>query len=302
MSRKALGKGLRSLIPEAPARVPLARSPAGQPGSEPREGLLQIDVDRIRPNRQQPRQRFDDETLDSLAKSLKTEGMLQPVVVRPIEDGRFELVAGERRWRAAQRAGLLRVPALVKEVPEERLLEFALIENLQREELNPIEEAHAYRTLVEKLGLTQQAVAERVGKDRATVANTMRLLTLPEAIQGQVRDGKLSMGQARPLVSLTDRAEQLRLAERAVREGLSVRQVESLAAALERKGAHTGKRRLAAIDPNVAAAEANLARALGTKVRIIPGRRGGRLELRYYSDEELERLYQILVGASRRKA
>jgi ParB family chromosome partitioning protein len=293
MKRKALGKGLRSLIPEAPARSP--RKEAGSPG----ESLLRIDIDKILPNRSQPREQFDQETLDQLASSLKSQGVLQPVIVRPLGDGEYELIAGERRWRAAQIAGLLKIPAIIREAEEENLLELALIENLQREGLNPLEEAAAYQTLIDKFRLTQQEVADRVGKQRTTVANALRLLNLPPEVREEIRAGRLSAGHARALLSLANANAQAELARQIVREGLSVRTIEKLVA---RAVAATDKKRADAApaerDPNVVAAEEDLQRALGTKVRIVTARKGGRIELHFFSNEELERVYQLLLHSS----
>jgi ParB family transcriptional regulator, chromosome partitioning protein len=294
MTRRALGKGLRSLIPETPARVPVPQAAAAEP-------VRNIDIDQIRGNRRQPRQRFDEDALEALARSLKAEGVLQPVLVRPLPDGRFELVAGERRWRAAQRAGLLKIPAVIRDVPDDRLLEVALIENLQRENLNPIEEAQAYRALIENVGMKQQDVADHVGKQRASVANALRLLSLSAPVQERLKSGELNMGQGRALASLPDLHEQERLAERAVREGLSVRQLESLVAgnlegAKDRKAKSLPRR-----DPNVVAAEENLQRAMGGRVRIVEGRKGGRIELHFYNREEMQRVYQLVLEVARRK-
>ncbi len=300
-TRKALGKGLRSLIPEAPARVPRTPStePAPRPG--PAEPIQLIDIDRIRANRKQPRQRFDEEALEALARSLKSEGVLQPVLVRPLPDGRFELVAGERRWRAAQRAGVMKLPAVVREVPDDKLLEIALIENLQRENLNPIEEAQAYQTLLDTLGLKQQEIADRVGKQRATVANTLRLLSLSGPVQERIKKGEISMGQGRALATLSDAREQERLADKAVQAGLSVRQVEHLVAAMLKGGAGRKERSAPRRDPNIVAAEETLQRAVGTRVRIFEGRKGGRIELHFYSSEEMQRVYHLVLEAARRK-
>ena len=223
------------------------------------------------------------------------------MVVRPAEGGTFELIAGERRWRAAQIAGLLKIPVVIREVADDRLLELALIENLQREELNPIEEATAYQSLINDLGLSQQQAAERVGKQRATVANALRLLNLPIEIQSMVQSGKLTAGHAKSLAGLTDTRAQIDLAKRIVDEGLSVRAVEQLV----RRSEPTGKKRAAVAvtrDPNVVAAEETLQSALGTKVRIAQGRSGaGRLELHFYSAEELDRVYDLVLKAARRK-
>src|SRR5262245_41103393 len=231
MKRKALGKGLSSLIPASIARIP---APTAAPAA-PVPPELRLEISKIRPNPRQPRQSFDEAGLDELARSIRTQGLLQPVVVRPLADGRFELIAGERRWRAAQRAGIHRIPAVVRDVPDEKLLELALIENLQREELNAIEEAEAYRILVDDLGLTHQDVADRVGKQRTTVANALRLLNLPDAVKAMVRGKLISMGHARALLALADRKTIEALAERIVADGLSVREVEARAKRTEPK-------------------------------------------------------------------
>lgn len=301
MNRKALGRGLRSLIPEAPVRTPAAPAvPAETRVSPGAEILQQIDIDRIRPGRRQPRQRFDDAGLEALARSLREAGVLQPIIVRAAGDGQFELVAGERRWRAAQRAGLLKIPAMIREIQDDHLVEVALVENLQRENLNPIEEALAFRTLTESLGWTQQKVSERVGKQRATIANTLRLLTLCESVQQRVRKGELSMGQARAIAVVTEAQEQERLAALAIRDGLSVRQVERLVAATQRESG-TKARGAPRRDPNVVSAEQALQRALGTRVRIFQGPKGGRLELHFFGPEELQRIYQLILDAARKK-
>ena len=244
---------------------------------------------------------FDQEKLEELAQSLKTQGVLQPVIVRPAEGGTFELIAGERRWRAAQIAGLLRIPAVIREVTDDKLLELALIENLQREELNPIEEATAYQSLINDLGLSQQETADRVGKQRATVANALRLLNLPVEVQALVQSSQLSAGHAKCLAGLTDTRAQIELAKRIVDEGLSVRAVEQLV----RRPEASGKKRATTTDqrdPNVVAAEETLQSAIGTKVRIVQGRTGaGRLELHFYSAEELDRIYDIVLKSARGK-
>lgn len=297
MKRKALGKGLSSLIPSSIARVP--HSTALQAPSRPAE--LRLEVSKIRPNPRQPRQSFDETALDELARSLRAQGLLQPVVVRPLPDGRYELIAGERRWRAAQRAGIHQIPAIVRDVPDEKLLELALIENLQREELNAIEEAEAYRVLIDDLQLTQNEVAERVGKQRTTVANALRLLGLPEKVKELVRSRAISMGHARALLALEDANAIESLAKRVVAEGLSVREVESLAkrpAATKPRPGRPSK----PVDPNVAAAETTLQRVLGTKVRIGGNGTVGRVEIHYHSADELDRVYRIIVEAGKRQA
>jgi ParB family chromosome partitioning protein len=295
MKRKALGKGLSSLIPASIARVPAeALSPTALRPAE-----LRLEVSKIRPNPKQPRQSFDEAGLDELARSMRTQGLLQPVVVRPLPDGQFELVAGERRWRAAQRAGIHKIPAVVRDVPDEQLLELALIENVQREELNAIEEAEAYRILIDDLQLTQNEVAERVGKQRTTVANALRLLNLPEAVKNMVRSRLISMGHARALLALEDAKTIEALAQRIVADGLSVRDVESRAKRPAGTKPRPG-RPTQAVDPNVAAAETALQRVLGTKVRIGGNGKVGRVEIHYHSAEELERIYRLMLEAAKR--
>ena len=297
MKRKALGKGLSSLIPSSIVKVPSPSAPLTP--SRPAE--LRLEVSKIRPNPRQPRRAFDEASLTELASSMRNEGLLQPVVVRPLPEGRFELIAGERRWRAAQRAGIHQIPAVVRDVPDEKLLELALIENVQREELNPIEEAEAYRILVDDLQLTQNEVAERVGKQRTTVANALRLLHLPELVKDMVRDRRISMGHARALLALEDGPAIEALARRVVAEGLSVREVESRARRPAATKARPG-RPSKPVDPNVAAAEASLQRVLGTKVRIAGNGTVGRVEVHYHSAEELDRVYRLIIEAGKRRA
>jgi ParB family chromosome partitioning protein len=261
-----------------------------------------LDLDLIRPNPKQPRQDFDEAGLEALAVSLKGDGLLQPIVVRPVGAGRYEIVAGERRWRAAQRAGLLKVPAMVRDVPEERRLELALIENLQREELNPIEEAQAYRSLLDEFGWTQAELAAKVGRQRTTVANSMRLLGLPSSVQDRVRSGAISMGHARALAGLEDGKLQLEIASRIEREGLSVRQVEALATRSAGRLIVTATPKIRTRDPNVVAAEEALQRALGTRVRIVERGKGGTIEVTFHGPEELMRLYDLLARGSRARA
>ena len=297
MKRKALGKGLSSLIPSSIDRNP----PPVPQSTSPRPAELRLEVSKIRPNPRQPRRSFDEAALDELAGSMKTQGLLQPVVVRPLSDGLFELIAGERRWRAAQRAGIHQIPAVVRDVPDERVLELALIENLQREELNAIEEAEAYRILADDLELSHGEIAQRVGKQRTTIANALRLLSLPEVVKDMVRDRLISMGHARALLALEDVKAIELLARRVAAEGLSVREVESQAkrpASTKPRPGRPGK----AIDPNVAAAESTLQRVLGTKVRITGNGKVGRVEIHYHNAEELDRVYRLIAEAGKKRA
>jgi ParB family chromosome partitioning protein len=302
MKRKALGKGLRSLIPEAPAKKPSAtpETPSAQPPAG--SALREIDLDLIRPNRKQPRETIEPEALGELAQSLENQGVLQPVVVRPAAEGRFELVAGERRWRAAQMVGLMRIPALVRDVPDDRLLEYALVENLQREQLNPIEEAQAYKTLAAEFGLTLQEIADRAGKNFSTVSNMTRLLALPKSVQSRLRARELSVGHAKVILSLKQPIQQIQAADRVVKDGLSVRDTERLVRRIAQPPARKPGAAAPERDPNVSAAEEQLQRELGARVRIHPGARGGgRIEIHCHDADDLDRVYELMLAAARRK-
>jgi len=262
-----------------------------------------VDIDRIVPNQAQPRKDFDETELQELAQSVGRDGVLQPVVVRPIAGDHYELIAGERRWRAAQAAGLMRVPAVIMEVSDDRMLELALIENIQRAGLNPIEEANAYQTLMHDLGLTQNELAERVSKSRATIANFVRLLNLPIEVQHYVKTGDLNAGHAKALAGLTRSDLQVELAHEVARKNLNVRDTERLVAAARKTGAtRRPPKTLKAPDPNLVAAAEKLQSAIGTKVRIVQSgpKGGGRIELHAYSSEEMERLYELVLGAAKR--
>ena len=279
--RPALGRGLSALIPEA----------AGD--TAPRDKAFELDLDRLTPNPQQPRSVFDEAKLDELAQSIRASGMIQPIIARRAGNG-FEIIAGERRWRAAQRAGLLKVPVVIRDVPDERLLEVALIENIQRDDLNPIEEASAYRRLIDELKLTQDAVATAVGKDRSSITNTLRLLRLPDEVRNLVSAGSLSMGHARALLGLDSSAAQRQLAREIVAKGLSVRETEAL---VKRQGApaETAKPAGKKKDPNTRAAEEKLRFALGTDVEIVRRGKGGRIEITFNTEEELNRIFEKLT-------
>lgn len=284
MTRKALGRGLGALL------SPDREAPITQPSHL-------VPIDSIDPNPLQPRTYFDEVKLAELAQSITENGLVQPLVVRK-KGPRYELIAGERRWRAAQSLGLSEVPITVLDVPDDKLLELALIENIQREELNPIEEAQAYQKLIETIGLTQDVLAKRVGRDRSYITNYLRLLRLPEDLQKLVQQGELSTGHARTILALTDEGAQRKLARKITEDHLSVREVERLV----REGAPAAERvktgpRSRNIDPNVAAAETKLRRKFGTKVRIVqqPGSQRGRIELEFYSGDDLNRLYDLLL-------
>jgi ParB family chromosome partitioning protein len=284
MNKRPLGRGLSALIS---TDSPLAE------GDEIRE----IEIDLIRPGHQQPRTTFDQAKLEELAQSIRTSGIIQPLLVRP-SGGLFELVAGERRWRAAQLAGLPRIPAIIREIPDDKLLELALIENIQRQELNPIEEANAYKRLIESLNLTQEEVAQRVGRDRTFVTNYLRILKLPSEIQLLLENEKLSFGHARALLGLGDVILQRRYAQKIVKHNWSVRETERrIKHAPENKPA-ISQQVLKQADPNMRAAEARLRRHLGTQVQIVPARAGsaGKLEIEYYSALDLDRVYSIIMS------
>ena len=283
--RPALGRGLSALIPDAPPAPPSAAAPAVT------DRTLEIDTDLLRPNKFQPRVRVDDAKIDDLARSIRTNGIIQPIVVRKVDDA-YEIVAGERRWRASQRAGLLKVPVVVRDIPDDRLLAAALIENIQREDLNPIEEAQAYRRLADEFQLTQEQIAEAVGKDRSSVANYVRLLRLPNEVRENVAAGALSMGHARAVLALADEAAQLRLARDIVAKQLSVRETEVL---VKKAGEPPAKREEPEKDVHTRAAEDKLRFALGTRVRIVRKGKGGRIEIDFASEDELHRIYEQLT-------
>jgi len=280
--RPALGRGLSALIPDTPAPAAPAQA----------ERTLDVDSDLLRPNKFQPRTQMDDERIDDLARSIRANGIIQPIIVRKVEQG-YEIIAGERRWRAAQRAGLHRVPVVVRDIPEDRLLAVALIENIQREDLNPIEEAHAYRRLADEFHLTQEQIADAVGKDRSSIANTVRLLRLPQEVRGNVASNALSMGHARAILALPDEAAQLRLARDVIARSLSVRETEAL---VKKAAAPEEKKPEKKIDVHTRAAEDKLRMSLGTRVRINRKGKGGRIEIEFVNEDELHRLYERLTG------
>ncbi|MCK4915842.1 MAG: ParB/RepB/Spo0J family partition protein [Candidatus Eisenbacteria sp.] len=279
MNRKALGKGLEALIPDAPMEA------AG--------GLVrELRVREIRRNEEQPRSRFDDETIAELAASIRTYGVIQPVVVRQLPTGVYQVVAGERRLRAARLAGLEVVPAIVRDVDETGALELALVENLQREDLNPIDEAHGYESLMELSGATQADVSERVGRGRSTVANALRLLELPPDVQEMLSEGALSAGHGRALLGFGTAEDVREGARKAVARGLSVRELEALSRGKRRRKKSTRKRRTE--DPVLREWEERLQRTLGTQVRIERMGIEGTIRIEYYSDEDLERILEVL--------
>jgi ParB family chromosome partitioning protein len=284
MNRKALGRGLSALLGEESTK-------------KENEEFIDLDLDLIEPNSEQPRTRFTESNLDELAQSIRSNGIVQPIVVRK-RGGRYQIVAGERRWRAAQRAGLHKIPAVVREVSDDKLLELALIENIQRQELNAIEEAKAYKKLIEQIGLTQEMLADRVGKNRTAITTFLRLLKLPDDIQKLVEEEKITAGHARALLMVDDNDVRRLIAKNIIEFSLSVREAERAIKRLSKsKGNVENKEVKVKQNANHKAAETKLRRYFGTQVRIIPDGKGtgGKIELEYYSESELDRIYQILI-------
>ncbi|HET9180512.1 MAG TPA: ParB/RepB/Spo0J family partition protein [Candidatus Angelobacter sp.] len=292
--RKALGRGLDSLLPSRPASPTPSSIPTVQPqGQAPAE----IAVDLIEPNPYQTRRHIVEESLNELADSIRTSGVVQPIVVRPIQNGRFQLVAGERRWLASKRAGKSTIPAVVRQVSNEQAMEITIIENLQREDLNPIEQARAFERLSREFGLTQEQIASRTGKDRASVANFIRLLKLPSTIQDNLETGALSFGHGKALVSLAGFPDLIeKAAHEVLQKQLSVRQTEELATKLLNPEAakETSEAREQLVDPNVREAERSLERSLGVKVEIQDRKGRGKIILKYSSLEDFDRIVEAL--------
>src|SRR5262245_35639420 len=285
--RQALGKGLNALLPSSP-----------QVSHD--SSFLEIPVDQIVPNKYQPRANFDRQQLEELSKSIQSNGVVQPVILR--RSGlQYQLIAGERRWRAATLAGLKTIPAVVQEASEYKTLELALVENIQRQDLNPIEEATAYAALINDFDLTQEEIALRVGKERSSVANCLRLLKLPAELKQKIQSGSLSMGHARAILGLEGTKDQLVLAERILSEGLNVRQTEQLIRQWKPgKGKkHSAHEQTQELDPNVKAAERRLEEHYGTKVSISSSGESGKIEIYYHNADDLMRIYDMLISAGR---
>lgn len=279
MKRRALGKGIKAFIPE-------------EYGILKEEKFADVDVDQLKPNPLQPRLRIDQQSIDELAQSIKVSGILQPVIVVP-EEGYYKIITGERRWRAAQKLGLKKIPVLIRHIPHEQQLEISLIENIQREELNPLEIALAFQKLINDLDYTQEQVAEKVGKDRTSVTNYLRLLTLPEEIQGELAENKISMGHARALIALEDPEVQKSICRLIIQRNLSVRDVERMA-----KRAKTAPEKEKILDPNLFALQEEIIKILSTKVSIQGNQDKGVLKIHYYSQDDLQRIYELIKGVS----
>lgn len=289
--RRGLGRGLDALLGAAEPETKSDKSD---------KGLLVLQVGQLEPNRFQPRTDFDETGLEELSESIRIQGIVQPIVVTPKgegHEGRYNIVAGERRWRAAQRAGLTEVPVVVREgMSDQQLLEMALVENIQREDLNAIEEAEAYRALSETFSLSQEEIAARVGKGRTTITNILRLLRLPAEVQDLLRSGRLTAGQARPLLSFPDPRKQIELAEKAVREGLTARDLEALASAPQEKKEKKETAQKPEPDVHTRAATERLTKAFQTKVEIQRKKKGGLIRIHFHSENELIRLFDRLTN------
>ena len=282
--RSALGKGLSALIPDATEPV--------------RQGAIDVDIDLLAPNNKQPRVQMDDARLDELAQSIRENGVIQPILVQRIGD-LYRIIAGERRWRAAQRAGLLKVPVVVRDVPiddDKQVLQLALIENIQRENLNPVDEAAAYQRLADEFHLTHDQIAAAVGKDRSSVANYVRLLKLADEVRADLAAGALTMGHARALLGLADHLSQRQAAREVIANNLSVRETEALVKRLASPEVPRAAKTAAPADVHTRAAEDRLRFALGTKVRIVRRGKGGRIEIDFVNEDELQRLYERLIA------
>ncbi len=287
MSRKGLGKGLSALIPSSPELIS---------SDEP---VLEVEVHKIKPNSFQPRRKFDEEKLNELAESIKEHGVVQPVVIRPAGSGKYELVVGERRLRACQRLGLLKIPAVVKEFSDAQMMEIALVENIQRQDLNPVEEALAYKRLMEEFKLTQEQVSQKVSKSRPFIANMVRLLNLPDPILDKLSSGQLTVGHARPLLAINSEELQIKIAQEICDKNLSVRDTENLVKrTVEEENRRVEKEKIQSehkLSPIMLDIEAKLRSLLGTKVKIKDQGERGKIEIDYYSTEDLERIVALVL-------
>jgi ParB family chromosome partitioning protein len=297
--RKALGKGLHSLLPTRPAAPP-APTPHAPAAPTAAEGDVQrLPIEQVAPNPNQPRREFDAAALLELTQSVERDGIIQPIIVRRIAPKNYQIIAGERRWRAAKAAGLAEVPVVVRTADDQQVLELAIVENIQREDLNPIELAIAFQRMAAELGLSHDQIGQKTGKERTTITNSVRLLQLPEELQLMVSSRKLSPGHARALLKFDNEQMQMDVAKRCVAEGWSVRQIEEFTRPTGEGTKAKAKKPEGPTDPNVKFALAELERTLGTKVRIIEGRGGkGRIEIEYYSADDLSRIYDLVVSAT----
>lgn len=288
MEKRVLGRGLAALIPEKQVADNMQVLE-----SNIQQGVRNIPIDKVKANKFQPREEFNQATLEDLANSIKEKGFIQPVLVR-LKQGEYELIAGERRFRAAKKLGYKEIPAIIKEATDLDSLEISIIENIQRENLNPIDQAKAYKRLLDDFSMTQEKVADSIGKDRATVANILRLLNLPAKIQEYVSRGTISMGHARAILSLDKESEQIRLCTKIIKDDLSVRDTEGYAKKIVGKGLKPFPTKTIDKDANLASLEQELREIFGTKVKIIKSKKGGKIEIEFYSEEDLQRLITLL--------
>ena len=286
MNRKALGKGINALIPNFETEVP---------ASTPTSGMVELLIDEISPGDTQPRKDFNDEKLKELEDSIRENGVIQPIVVQKQGEG-YEIICGERRWRASRKAGLKKIPAVIREVSNTQSLKMALIENIHRQDLNPIEEAQAYKRLSHEFGLTQEVIAKQVGKNRATVANYLRLLKLSKAFQDDLITGQLTMGHARAMLALETEAEMEEARREVLKKNMNVRQIESYIQAKKRTAGEKPKAKVDRKDVFIKDLEKQFERHLGTKVEITPGKKGGKLVVLYYSIDDLNRIHDMIVS------
>lgn len=285
MAKRGLGRGLEALLPQKEI------TPDDKAGT-----ITTIAVDRIVPGKHQPRRNFDNDKMVELAQSIKAHGIIQPIVVKPAGNEKYEIIAGERRWRACRQAGLQEIPAIIKSLDARATAEIALIENLQREDLNPLEEAEAYQALLEEYGLTQEDIAGRVGKSRPVIANALRLLQLPEEIKDMLRENKISSGHARALLSLKDENQQIELAQKIFAENLSVRETEIIIKKLTDGKTAPKRQRVDAVSVETRQVEERLQQILSTRVKLKTGKNSGKIEIYYFGPEDLERIITTLTG------
>ncbi len=294
LEKRVLGRGLAALIPEKQVGEGFKPSPTMQAlESSIQQGVRNIPIEKVRQNKYQPREEFNQDALDDLANSVKEKGFIQPILVR-LKDNEYELIAGERRLRAAKKLGHKEIPAIIKEATDLDCLELSIIENIQRENLNPIDQAKAYKRLQNEFNMTQEKVADTIGKDRATVANILRLLNLPAKIQEYVSRGTISMGHARAILSLNKELEQMRLCTKIIKDDLSVRDTECYAKKMVGEGLKPSPTKTAGKDPNFNSLEQQLREIFGTKVSIHKSKKGGKIEIEFYSDNDLERVITLL--------
>lgn len=289
MAKKGLGKGLGSLFDEHNIIDDIITQETSSDN-----GITQIKLSLIEPNKNQPRKSFDEDKIEILASSIKENGLIQPIIITPSKNGMYKIVAGERRWRASKKAGLKEIPAVIRDYSDEQVAQIALIENLQREDLNPIEEALGYKTLLEEFNLTQELISQRIGKSRSAIANSMRLLSLEEQIQKLLIAGDISSGHARAILSVEDNELRLALSKRIIEDNLNVRQAESLAKQLQKKPPSKKPVKKSAYDIELESIQNNLSSNLGTKVKISHTDKKGKIEIEYYGNEDLERILNLI--------